>query len=132
MVEIIGRLHQHGHPLYVTSMEPGFPGLGRMEPGSGMMVAAARTLYPIDPVVLGKPSKYYADVVADSVRSDGAIVMFGDSQRADIGIAHHLRADGVLITGPGDAANRADHPAPTYVTEHLGGPITPYTPEEAE
>ena len=103
-----------------------------MEPGSGMMVAAARTLYPIDPVVLGKPSKYYADVVADSVRSDGAIVMFGDSQRADIGIAHHLREDGVLITGPGDAANRVDHPAPTYVTEHLGGPITPYTPEEAE
>jgi HAD superfamily hydrolase (TIGR01450 family) len=129
-IELIGRLHQHGHPLYVTSLDPGFPGLGRMEPGGGMMVTAARALYPIDPIVLGKPSRYYADVVADSVRSDGAIVMFGDSQRADIGIADFLGADGVLITGPGCTAARDDQPAPKYVTTRLGAAITAYVPEE--
>lgn len=125
-IEIIGRLHQHGHTLYVTSLDPGFPALGRMEPGGGLMVAAARMLYPIDPVVLGKPSKFYADAVAASVRSDGPIVMFGDSQRADIGIAHHLGADGVLITGSSDNQPRTDEFAPTFVTERLGAPITPY------
>ncbi len=119
-VERIGYLASLGHPLYVTSLEPGFPALGGMEPGGGMLVAALRVLYDVDPIVLGKPSRYYADIVRQSVRTDGPIVMFGDSQRADIGIAGFLGADGVLVT---TKPTTADLPQPQYVTTSLADPI---------
>ena len=91
-----------------------------MEPGGGMLVAALRVLYDIDPIVLGKPSRFYADIVRQSVRTDGPIVMFGDSQRADIGIAGFLGADGVLVT---TKPTTADLPQPQYVTTSLADPI---------
>ena len=119
-VERIGYLATLGHPLYVTSLEPGFPARGGMEPGGGMLVAAARVLYDVDPIVLGKPSRYYADIVRTSVRTDGPIVMFGDSQRADIGIAAFLDADGVLLTS---RPISADLPQPRYVATALADPI---------
>lgn len=125
-VERIGHLASLGHPLYVTSLEPGFPALGRMEPGGGMLVAAARILYDIDPIVLGKPSRHYADVVRKSVRTDGPIVVFGDSQRADIGIAELLGADGVLVTTKPVSADLA---RPQFVTSSLADPIRPFDPE---
>jgi HAD superfamily hydrolase (TIGR01450 family) len=119
-VERIGYLASLGHPLYVTSLEPGFPARSGMEPGGGMLVAAARVLYDIQPIVLGKPSRYYADVVRRSVRTDGPIVMFGDSQRADIGIAEFLGADGVLLTTRPVAA---DLPQPRFVAASLADRI---------
>ena len=91
-----------------------------------MLVAAARLLYDIDPIVLGKPSRYYADVVRKSVRTDGPIVMFGDSQRADMGIAEFLGADGVLVTSkPLDP----HLPQPHYVTTSLADAIHVHEPE---
>lgn len=116
-VERIGHLATLGHPLYVTSLDPGFPALGRIEPGGGMLVAALRALYPVEPYVLGKPSREYADVVRSRLRADGPVVMFGDSQRADMGIAAHLGADGVLIAPTGVV--RDDLTQPTYVTAGL-------------
>ncbi len=55
-----------------------------------------------------------------SVRTDGPIVVFGDSQRADIGIAGFLGADGVLVT---TKPTTADLPQPQYVTTSLADPI---------
>jgi len=126
-VERIGHLASIGHPLYVTSLEPGFPSLGRIEPGGGMLVAAARALYDIRPIVLGKPSQPYADAIRESLPSDARIVMFGDSQRADIGIAEFLGADGVLVT-TGDP--RPDLPAPRYVTARVGDDVHEFEPQE--
>lgn len=123
-VERIGHLASLGHPLYVTSLDPGFPALDRMEPGGGMLVAAVRALYDVVPIVLGKPSRQYADVVRASVRSDGPIVMFGDSQRADIGTAALLGADGVLVSPSGTV--RDDLTRPQYVTAGWGHPIEPF------
>jgi glycerol 3-phosphatase-2 len=128
-LETIGRLHAHGHPLFVTSLDPSFPGKGRLEPGGGTLVAAVSAMYPTAPIVLGKPSEAYAAVVAESVRSTGRIVMFGDSQRADIGTAHLLDADSVFITGPRNTQVRDDLPFPTFVTERLGKPTLPFRPE---
>lgn len=126
-VERIGHLASLGHPLYVTSLDPGYPALGRLEPGGGMLVAALRALYDgIDPIVLGKPSAHYAAVVRESVRTDGPIVMFGDSQRADMGIAAHLGADGVLISPSGRVS--PDLVRPHYVTAGLHDDI--HTHEE--
>lgn len=116
-VERIGYLTTVGHPLYVTSLDPGYPALGRMEPGGGMLVAALRALYEVDPIVLGKPSPQYATIVRESVRTDGPIVMFGDSQRADMGIAGHLGADGVLVSLTGRVSS--DLTRPHYVTTGL-------------
>ena len=116
-VERIGHLAALGHPLYVTSLDPGFPSLGRIEPGGGMLVAAARALYDIDPIVLGKPSQHYADAIIRSLPDDARIVMFGDSQRADIGTADFLGADGVLVTS---GEPRSDLPTPRYVTASIG------------
>ena len=128
-VERIGYLASLGHPLYVTSLEPGFPARSGMEPGGGMLVAAARVLYEIEPIVLGKPSRYYADVVRRSVRTDGPIVMFGDSQRADIGIAELLGADGVLLTARPVSADLAQ---PRFVATSLADRISVFErPEDA-
>lgn len=124
-VERIGHLASLGHPLYVTSLDPGYPALGRLEPGGGMLVAALRALYDgIDPIVLGKPSPQYAAVVRESVRTDGPIVMFGDSQRADMGIAEHLGADGVLIAPAGRVS--AELVRPHFVTAGLHDQIHPH------
>jgi HAD superfamily hydrolase (TIGR01450 family) len=124
-VERIGHLASLGHPLFVTSLDPGYPALGRLEPGGGMLVAALHALYDgIDPIVLGKPSPQYAAVVRDSVRTDGPIVMFGDSQRADMGIAEHLGADGVLIAPAGRVS--AALVRPHFVTAGLHDGIRPY------
>ena len=121
-VERIGHLATLGHPLYVTSLDPGYPALGRMEPGGGMLVAALHALYDgIDPIVLGKPSAEYAAVVRECVRTDGPIVMFGDSQRADMGIAAHLGADGVLLSRTGRVG--ADLTRPHYVATGLDAEI---------
>jgi ribonucleotide monophosphatase NagD (HAD superfamily) len=119
-MERIGHLASLGHPMYVTSLEPGFPARGGMEPGGGMLVAAARALYDVEPIVLGKPSQFYADVVRRSVRTDGPIVFLGDSQRADIGTAAFLGADGVLVSSKPIVA---DLPQPDYVTNSLADPI---------
>jgi ribonucleotide monophosphatase NagD (HAD superfamily) len=126
-VERIGHLASIGHPLYVTSLEPGFPSLGRIEPGGGMLVAAARAVYDVDPIVLGKPSPYYADAIRESLPADARIVVFGDSQRADIGIAHYLDADGVLVTR---GELRPDLPRPNYVTARLGEDVRTVEPQE--
>lgn len=120
-VERIGHLASMGHPLYVTSLDPGYPALGRMEPGGGMLVAALRALYEVEPYVLGKPSREYANVVRSQLRTDGPVVMFGDSQRADMGIAAHLGAHGVLIAPTGRV--RSDQSRPTYVTTGLDAEI---------
>jgi HAD superfamily hydrolase (TIGR01450 family) len=127
-VERIGHLAGVGHPLYVTSLDPGFPSAGRIEPGGGMLVAAARALYAFEPIVLGKPSPQYAAAVRSLLRTDGRVVMFGDSQRADMGIAAHLGADGVLIA----PSARVDPSLtrPQYVTTGLHDDITPYTNDE--
>ena len=126
-VERIGHLASLGHPMYVTSLDPGFPSLGRIEPGGGMLVAAARALYEFQPIVLGKPSQHYADVIRESMPADARIVMFGDSQRADIGTAEFLGADGVLVT---TGAPRADLPTPQYVTARVGDDVNEFAAQE--
>ena len=93
-----------------------------------MLVAAARALYDIDPIVLGKPSQHYADAIRDRLPADARIVMFGDSQRADIGIARFLGADGVLVT-PGEP--RPDLPHPQYVTTRLGEDVRAVEPQKS-
>lgn len=125
-IEVIGRLASYGHPLYLSSKDPAFPTKHGMEPGGGMLLAAARALYDFEPILVGKPSKYYADTVAETV-GDGfePIAMFGDSQRSDIGIAHLLGADGVLVTGRSVRPITPDLPAPTYVTPSLASEPVP-------
>jgi HAD superfamily hydrolase (TIGR01450 family) len=125
-VERIGHLASIGHPLYVTSLDPGFPSLGRIEPGGGMLVAAARALYDIDPIVLGKPSQHYADAIREQLPRDARIVVFGDSQRADMGIAEFLGADGVLVT---TTEPRPDLPRPQYVTARVGDTVREFEPQ---
>jgi ribonucleotide monophosphatase NagD (HAD superfamily) len=92
-----------------------------------MLVAAARALYDLDPIVLGKPSQYYADAIREWLPVDASIVVFGDSQRADIGTSHYLGADGVLVTS-GDP--RPDLPRPHYVTTRVGDVVRELEPTE--
>lgn len=125
-IEVIGRLASHGHPLYLSSKDPAFPTKHGMEPGGGMLLAAARALYDFEPILVGKPSKYYADTVADTVGPGvEPIAMFGDSQRSDIGIAHLIGADGVLVTGRSVVPITPDLPAPTYITPSLASDPVP-------
>ncbi len=126
-IERLGRLAAAGHRVYISSKDPGFPVPGGIEPGGGVLFAALTTMYDVEATIVGKPSTSYADVVAAAAGGhDRRIVMFGDSQRADIGIAHILRADGVLLTGH---SVRPIDPAlsrPTYVARTLAETPVPY------
>jgi hypothetical protein len=53
--------------------------------------------------------------------------MFGDSQRADIGTAEFLGADGVLVTS---GEPRSDLPTPKYVTARVGDVVREFAPQE--
>ncbi len=121
-IERLGRLAVAGHRVYLSSKDPGFPVQGGIEPGGGVMFAALTAMYDVEATILGKPSRYYADMVAAAAGGhDRRIVMFGDSQRADIGIAHLLDADGVLLTGhsvrPLDPTLGAPHYTATSLAE---------------
>jgi HAD superfamily hydrolase (TIGR01450 family) len=128
-IERLGRLAHLGHPLLISSKDPGFPITGGIEPGGGVLLAALTTMYDIEAKVLGKPSGEYADAVADAVGGRGRrIAMFGDSQRSDVGIAHELGADGILLTGHSVKPVDPDLPLPTYVAPTLADPIRPFEP----
>ncbi len=118
-VETVGQLAAWGHPVYVSSLEPGFPGRDGFEPGAGMMVAAARSLHRFEPIVCGKPSAGFAAVVMAELPDDASIVMFGDSQRADVALADMMAADSVLVVGEPGQPVAADLATPTYVTPAL-------------
>lgn len=126
-IERLGRLAAAGHPLFISSRDPGFPITGGVEPGGGVLLAALTTMYDVEAKVLGKPSTEYADTVADAVGGrDRRIAMFGDSQRSDIGIARELGADGILLTGHSVKPIDPELPLPSYVAPTLADPIRPY------
>lgn len=126
-IERLGRLAAAGHPLFLSSKDPGFPVTGGIEPGGGVLFRALTTMYDVDATVLGKPSPEYADTVADTVGVPrDRILMIGDSQRADMGIAVELGCDGVLLTGYSVRPIDPALPDPTYVGETLAGELTAF------
>lgn len=126
-IERLGRLAIAGHRLFISSKDAGFPLAGGMEPGGGTLFAALTALYDVEATVLGKPSPQYAATVADAVDTEPTrIAMFGDSQRADIGIARELDSDGILLTGYSVKPIDPALPAPTYVAPTLADEIVPY------
>jgi glycerol 3-phosphatase-2 len=126
-IERLGRLANEGHPLYLSSSEPGYPVTGGIEPGGGVLYAALRFMYDVEATVLGKPSPEYAATVADAVGGPTQrIAMIGDSQRADIGIADELGCTGVLLTGYSVKPIEPALPAPAYVAPSLADRFVPY------
>lgn len=119
-IERLGRLAKAGHRAYISSKDAGFPVVGGIEPGGGVLFAALTAMYDVDATILGKPSPHYATVVAEAVGGrDRRILMCGDSQRADIGIAHELGCDSVLLTGHSVRPISDDLPAPTWAVPTL-------------
>jgi HAD superfamily hydrolase (TIGR01450 family) len=126
-IERLGRLAVAGHPLFLSSRDPGFPVTGGIEPGGGVLFNALTTMYDVTAIVLGKPSPEYAAAVADAVGGVGArIAMIGDSQRADIGIAVELGCDSVLLTGYSVRPIDPALPVPTFVAATLAHAFEPY------
>lgn len=129
-IERLGRLAIAGHRTYISSKDAGFPIVGGIEPGGGVMFAALTAMYDVDATVLGKPSAQYAAIVADAVGGrDRRILVCGDSQRADVGIAHALGCDSVLLTGHSVRPIHDDLPPPTYVARSLADPLLRYDRE---
>jgi ribonucleotide monophosphatase NagD (HAD superfamily) len=126
-IERLGRLAAAGHRVYISSKDAGFPIVGGIEPGGGVLFAALTAMYDVDATILGKPSPQYAAAVAAAVGGpDRRILMCGDSQRADIGIAHDLGCDSVLLTGHSVRPISRDLPAPTFVARTLADPPEPF------
>lgn len=123
-IERLGRLAAAGHRTYISSKDAGFPIVGGIEPGGGVLFAALTAMYDVDATILGKPSPQYAAIVADAVGgSDRRILMCGDSQRADIGIALELGCDSVLLTDHSIRPISSDLPAPTFIARTLADPF---------
>lgn len=126
-IERLGRLARAGHRTYISSKDPGFPIVGGIEPGGGVLFAALTAMYDVDATVLGKPSPQYAAVVADAVGGrDRRILVCGDSQRADVGIADALGCDSVLLTGHSVRPIDGALPPPTFVADSLADTFLPY------
>lgn len=123
-IERLGRLASAGHRTYISSKDAGFPIVGGIEPGGGVLFAALTAMYDVDATILGKPSPQYAAAIATVIGDGGRrILMCGDSQRADIGIAHELGCDSVLLTGHSVRPVSRDLPTPTYVAPTLADPF---------
>lgn len=126
-IERLGRLAVAGHRAYISSKDAGFPIVGGIEPGGGVLYAALTAMYDVDATILGKPSSHYAAAVADAVGgSEHRILMCGDSQRADVGIAGELGCDSLLLTGHSVRPIAPDLPAPTYVAPTLADQVVPF------
>jgi HAD superfamily hydrolase (TIGR01450 family) len=126
-LERLGRLAAMGHRLYVSSQDAGFPIEDGIEPGGGALLAAARAMHDFEPITVGKPSRFYADALADALGPvDGPIAVFGDSQRADMGIAEHLGADGILLTGHSVRPIDAGLSRPMYAARTLADIPQPF------
>jgi ribonucleotide monophosphatase NagD (HAD superfamily) len=92
-----------------------------------VLFAALSVMYDVDPIVLGKPSRPYADAVADAVGGPSTrIAMIGDSQSADIGIAALLGCDSVFLSRYAIKAIDTTLVAPTYVAASLADEFVPY------
>jgi HAD superfamily hydrolase (TIGR01450 family) len=127
-IETVGQIAANGTPLLVTSNEPGFPAAHGWEPGAGMMLAAAKALHRFEPIVCGKPSQGYADAVRSMLGDDDAnlrLLMVGDSQLADIGLAQLLGADSLQLVGRRAVASGLAQP--TFVADDLRSNISRWT-----
>jgi glycerol-1-phosphatase len=121
-IETVGQIAANGTQLLVTSTEPGFPAAHGWEPGAGMMVAAAKALHRFDPTICGKPSVGYAEAVRDALGdSEGSLrlLMVGDSQMADIGVAQLMGADSLQLVGRRGVVTDGSLPQPTFVANDL-------------
>ena len=119
-IESVGRLAAAGVPLYVTSIENGFPSGNGWQAGAGMIIAAAHALHEFEVIVCGKPSTRYAAAVRallEELRPAGSVLVVGDSQLADIGLAHELGARSIWLSR-GHAAN-LNLPVPTHTVVSL-------------
>jgi glycerol-1-phosphatase len=130
-IETVGQIAANGTPVLVTSNEPGFPASQGWEPGAGMMLAAAKALHRFEPTVCGKPSQGYADAVramlGDSDRTM-RLLMVGDSQLADIGLAQLMGIDSLQLVGRRAVTATSAVPQPTYVADDLRSPVSVWTP----
>ncbi len=117
-IETAGMLAAAGRPMYVTSLEPGFPRLGGFQAGAGMMIAAARALHGFEPVVCGKPSAGYAAAVIDMMGVPDRMLMVGDSLLADVLLAQAMGADSLYLHH-GRGVPEGAAVVPTYATRDL-------------
>jgi glycerol-1-phosphatase len=132
-IETVGQIAANGTPLLVTSNEPGFPAAHGWEPGAGMMLAAAKALHRFDPIVCGKPSQGYADAVRSMLGDEHRalrLLMVGDSQLADIGVAQLMGADSLQLVGRRGVVAGSTMVQPTFVADDLQSPVARWTPVE--
>jgi HAD superfamily hydrolase (TIGR01450 family) len=118
-IETAGMLAGCGLPLYVTSLEPGFPNAGGFQAGAGMMIAAAKALHRFEPIVCGKPSASYAAAVLRALGPRTSVLMVGDSLMADIGLAAAMGAESLLLLGDRPYVALSGGAAPTFVARDL-------------
>ena len=118
-IETVGMLAAAGLPLYVTSLEPGFPNATGYQAGAGMMIAAARALHGFEVIVCGKPSASYAAAVIGSLPPGVRVLMVGDSLLADVVLAAQMGADSLLLVGDRTFETASGGNLPTFVASSL-------------
>lgn len=114
-------LMEAGLPVYAVSTDPRFPTSGGMRPGTGVVVAALRSMVPFEPVVCGKPSAIMGDLAREVLGEDGPTLVVGDSLVTDVPWAAQQGWDSLLVltgaTGPKGVADATARP--TFVEPDL-------------
>jgi 4-nitrophenyl phosphatase len=91
---------------------------GRLEPGTGAMVAAVETASGATATVVGKPTLPAAEAAWDVIGREG-VLMIGDRPDSDVAFARTAGWDAALVlTGVTRGGDRVE-PEPDYVIETL-------------
>lgn len=114
-------LVEAGLPVYAVSTDPRFPTAEGRRPGTGVVVAALRSMVSFEPVVCGKPSAIMGDLARKVLGEDGPTLVVGDSLVTDVPWAAEQGWDSLLVltgaTGPGEIT--AGPARPTFVESDL-------------
>ena len=114
-------LVEAGLPVYAVSNDTRHPTVSGPEPGTGVLIAALRSMVAFEPVICGKPSAIMGELAAFMLGERGPTLMVGDSLVTDVSFAHSQGWDSLLVltgvTNPGEAAEAT--PRPTFVERDL-------------
>jgi HAD superfamily hydrolase (TIGR01450 family) len=115
-------LVEAGAVVYATAAEPHYPTDHGVEAGTGVLLAALRSMVAFEATLCGKPSRIFGQAVADAVGGGeaGSVLVVGDSLPADVGVATEMGWDALLVlTGSARAADVPASGGPDFVAVDL-------------
>lgn len=108
---------RNGAPLVAVNRDLTLPVEGRLEPGTGALVAAVEAASGVKATVLGKPEAPMMDAAREII-GDGRVIMIGDRPESDVAGARRVGWDAALVRS--EFTGGEIDPAPDFLLDDLG------------